>query len=344
MVNNAFAGLVPTMLGRAMLRLVEKNYDGAREDILDAEEVLSELRSTSGSEGIGVSTEVQAAVWEWKGTFLQLGLKLDGAMEAYERAVAVMEAEGKTAPADVLIKMAYAHLDKGDNEKARALFDRAINEHPGYGSAYAHRSRMELTDGGSHAKVLKLLEKALSLNSSDVYSWESMAKVQVQMGDLDKAWATTSEAMRFVPMAEALYVLKAELKFSLAATTGDASAGPEIIAIFDEGIRAHPLSQQLYISKAACLLQIMRDMPGATKALERAVAIDPTNPSGFVQLGNLQVMTAKTLEDAAAVTFVLNKAVDLSTSKAELVDALGVLAATRGRINGAVLLGRSTFA
>ena len=49
---------------------------------------------------------------------------------------------------------------------------------------------------------------------------------------------------------------KAELKFSMAVNTGDASAGPEIMEMFDEAIREHPISATLYISKSAFLVQV----------------------------------------------------------------------------------------
>ena len=56
-------------------------------------------------------------LYQPQGTFLQLAVELDGAMKAYERAFAAMEAEGSPAPTDALIKMAYAYLDKEDKEK-----------------------------------------------------------------------------------------------------------------------------------------------------------------------------------------------------------------------------------
>ena len=65
--------------------------------------------------------------------------------------------------------------------------------------------------------------------------------------------------------------------------------------------------------------------------------------TAIIQLANLKVMAAKTTEDAEAVMEIVKKAVDLSSTRQDLVDALSVLVATQGRINGATLLGRSSF-
>lgn len=63
----------------------------------------------------------------------------------------------------------------------------------------------------------------------------------------------------------------------------------------------------------------------------------------LVQLANLKIMVAKSMEDAEAAKALLEKAVDLCNGKEELVETLSVLVATEGRIKGAKLLGRCTL-
>lgn len=57
---------------------------------------------------------MEAGVWEWQGTFLQLGGRQDEALEAYERCCLALESAGKPCSPDVLIKMGWVQMD---NEK-----------------------------------------------------------------------------------------------------------------------------------------------------------------------------------------------------------------------------------
>lgn len=38
-----------------------------------------------------------------------------------------------------------------------------------------------MSEGGNSPEVVEMLEKAVELNKTDVYSWESLAKVYVQV-------------------------------------------------------------------------------------------------------------------------------------------------------------------
>lgn len=53
-------------------------------------------------------------MWEWQGTFLQLAAHQDDAKKAYERCEATLARDGKPCPTDVLIKLAWVHMDKED--------------------------------------------------------------------------------------------------------------------------------------------------------------------------------------------------------------------------------------
>lgn len=69
----------------------------------------------------------------------------------------------------------------------------------------------------------------------------------------------------------------------------------------------------------------------------------PTRQNALVQLANLKIMVAREMADAEAATALIDKAVALCTTKEELLETLSVRVATEGRINGALLLGRSTL-
>ncbi len=59
---------------------------------------------------------MEAAVWEWQGTFLQLSGELDEAKKAYERCGKAVESRGEPWPADCLIKMGWVCMEKEDTE------------------------------------------------------------------------------------------------------------------------------------------------------------------------------------------------------------------------------------
>ena len=63
----------------------------------------------------------------------------------------------------------------------------------------------------------------------------------------------------------------------------------------------------------------------------------------WVQLANLKVLIAKSTQEVKDVTVLLQKAIDICTTDQDVVDTFSVLVATEGRINGAALLGRSSF-
>ena len=73
------------------------------------------------------------------------------------------------------------------------------------------------------------------------------------------------------------------------------------------------------------------------------LAIPPLQ-SALVQLANLKVMMARTMEDGDVPLKLLEKAVEMSVLREELVETLSVLVATEGRIQAAVLLGRTSLA
>ncbi|CAM9518009.1 unnamed protein product, partial [Ectocarpus sp. 13 AM-2016] len=337
------ASRVSSLLDRGLVRMVKRNYDGSREDIFDAAELLSTLTEADASEAAGaeeVPSDVKAAVWEWQGTFLQLSGKLDEAMEAYRRCGEGMEAKGEEYPADVLIKMAWVCMDKEDMDAAKELFARAGEAHPEYGSSFAHRARLDAEKEGAE-EVRSFLRKAIELNSEDTFAWEQLCRIHVQAGDIAKATATIEEGLESVPKSDALLTLKAELKYSMAMKAGDASSCGAILELFDAAIRANPSSPVLYLNKASCLLQMMSDVGGAMELLEKGVSVDPT--SVVRQLANLKIMVAREMAEAEAATALLDKAVALCTTKEELMETLSVRVATEGRIKGALLLGRTTL-
>lgn len=63
----------------------------------------------------------------------------------------------------------------------------------------------------------------------------------------------------------------------------------------------------------------------------------------MMQLANIKIMSAKSMDEADDAVALLNKAVALCATRDELVEPLSMLVATEGRISGARLLGRSSL-
>lgn len=73
------------------------------------------------------------------------------------------------------------------------------------------------------------------------------------------------------------------------------------------------------------------------------IILDAFFQTNLVQLANFKIMAAKSLEDGRSAAALLEKAVDLCSDREELIETLSVLVATEGRMNGALLLGRTSL-
>lgn len=63
----------------------------------------------------------------------------------------------------------------------------------------------------------------------------------------------------------------------------------------------------------------------------------------MLQLANLKIMVAKSLDDAREAASLLQEAVEVCNTRDELVETLSVLVATEARVQGALLLGRTSL-
>lgn len=346
---------VSTLLERCRLRLVTSHYERARKDAFEAAELLSKLeleedsKEESGETVVsgGIPPKVQAGVWEWQGTFLQLGAQLDAAKSAYERCQAMLEKDDKKGLTDVLIKLAWVHMDWEDMKTAEVFFTRAMENDPDYSSSYAHAARLHADSPEGPEMAKDYLLKALDRNKKDVFAWEQLAKLHLGAGNVQEVLDTVDEALKHAPKTEPLLSLKAELSFNIAMRMAnqpyDQFHVPALRGMFDEAIAADPLSSSAYANKALFLFQMCQDVEQATQMLKEAAKLDPTSLTNLVQLANFKIMAAKSLEDGRSAAALLEKAVDLCSDREELIETLSVLVATEGRMNGALLLGRTSL-
>lgn len=96
----------------------------------------------------------------------------------------------------------------GQDDKARALFDRTIADAP---TAMAYYGRSELRDPSDSEGRLADIEQALLLSPDFAPALAARATLRAETGDVEGALADATEAIRLNPAQHNLYVVQADL-------------------------------------------------------------------------------------------------------------------------------------
>jgi tetratricopeptide (TPR) repeat protein len=114
------------------------------------------------------------------------------------------ETEKKTYDAKTYFDMGTVHLEKGENEQAIGLFNKAIEGNPKYVDAYYNRA-IAFRRQGLNELAISDYTKALELNPKDARSYVNRGNVYLEKGRLDDAISDYTKALEVDPKDAIIY-------------------------------------------------------------------------------------------------------------------------------------------
>jgi serine/threonine protein kinase/tetratricopeptide (TPR) repeat protein len=184
-----------------------------------------------------------------------------------------------------------------DTERAVAAYTRAIALDPGFAAAYAGLSFAETAmatstqDTARFTSARDAAEKALNLAPQLVDAYRARAQLRLETLDFAGARADSEQAVALTPgdsRVQGLY----------GAQIAAFGKMPQAIAAMNKAIELDPLNGYAW-ANAGLFLTESRDYPAARHALERALAITPSNDAFHFGLGQLDMLEGR-LTDALA--------------------------------------------
>jgi serine/threonine protein kinase len=184
-----------------------------------------------------------------------------------------------------------------DTERAVAAYTRAIELDPGFAAAYAGLSFAETAiatstqDPARFSFAREAAEKALSLAPQLADAYRARTQLRLETLDFAGARADSEQAVALTPgdsRVQGLYGAQIAAFGKIL----------QAIAAMNKAIELDPLSSYAW-ANAGLFLTESRDYPAARRALERAVAITPSNDSFHFALGQLDMLQGR-LTDALA--------------------------------------------
>ncbi len=174
---------ISALTDRAMVRILQRQYEGAKKDITEAHAELKE----AGDEEVG--HEKAADVYAWYGMFLYLTQVRDSAKEAFDHSCELNDLNP-----EVWIKLAGLALDNEDAMEAKRLFDKAMSLNDKYSTTYLFRAQYHAFNG-EFDKALEDLQTCLDLNPKHISAYGRMITMKIQSGDAVGAKAVIDSAL-----------------------------------------------------------------------------------------------------------------------------------------------------
>jgi tetratricopeptide (TPR) repeat protein len=184
-----------------------------------------------------------------------------------------------------------------DTERAVASYSRAIAFDPCFAAAYAGLSFAETAiatstqDTARFSSARDAAEKALNLSPQLADAYRARAQLRLETLDFAGARADSEQAVALTPgdsRVQSLY----------GAQIAALGKMPQAIAAMNKAIELDPLNGYAWANVGLFLTE-SRDYPAARHALERALAITPSNDAFHFGLGQLDLLQGR-LTDALA--------------------------------------------
>jgi tetratricopeptide (TPR) repeat protein len=178
-----------------------------------------------------------------------------------------------------------------DIERAAAAYRQAIALDPNYAAAYAGLSFTETAianstqDAARYALAREAAEKALQLAPQFVDAYRARALFRLETLDFAGARADSETALTLAPGESAVQSLYG----AQIAALGEI---PQAITAMKKAIDLDPLSGYAWCN-VGLLQTVIHDYPAARAAIERALAIIPTNDSFHFALGQLDLLQGR---------------------------------------------------
>lgn len=178
-------------------------------------------------------------------------------------------------------------LLKGEQQKALAQFERAVELDPKMSEAYLEIGRLQVhfssQNVGSQVRDLDTLEKGIAAlqeayelepNNDDYWFWAGRA--HFLKDDLRQAITHLSKAVELNPLNAAAWK-------ALGLAQNDASETEAARASFQKAVEADPADAGAHFQLGQAV-EVLGDLAGARAAYEKAIEVDPTRPEVYGRL------------------------------------------------------------
>jgi tetratricopeptide (TPR) repeat protein/glycosyltransferase involved in cell wall biosynthesis len=240
------------------------DWEGVFERVRDA------LESTVPIECVDANL---AEIELFRGRDLQQQGEFQGAIECYERAIAI----------DANNAIAYSNLgvikqQLGELADAIAHYRQALAIDPNLAETLSNLGSA-LADAGETAEAIAVYDRALSLNPNCAEAWINLGLAREEQGDLTEAISCYQQGIQVNPnCAEAYYNLGIALE--------EQGKRSEAIANYERAIRINPNPDFLQaLNNLGKVFEEEGQLANAIECYHRAIELQPNNINAFNSLG-----------------------------------------------------------
>lgn len=309
--------------------MYEKEYKEASNDF---EEGLKLIKNETSA----AVTDIKMQLLEWTGMTRHIRYDLDGALECYKEAAKLVPSNSL-----ILVKQAGVQMDNNNHEEANKLFDAALKMDPKNVDALLHRSNLLMIQQRTE-DAKKDLMKCIELNPKHVMARLRLTTILTALQDLDGAKEQLRHASKAEPNSSEIHSYRGELYFAQGEL---ADAKKE----FDTAIQLEPTNPTPYVNAAMAVLNTpppMGQRPDPVPAmllLQKAIDVDPQFTAAYIQLGQLKLGTATTLEDARSAVQLYEDGLKYCRTAEEVKELCGMRALAEAQVEAARLLKMESF-
>ncbi|KAL4066371.1 hypothetical protein V8B97DRAFT_2066284 [Scleroderma yunnanense] len=289
-------------------------------EALDAADYPHALSLINESLDQGISWDLgRAEALNLRGTFKFLTSDVSGAKADLQESLALNPTLTQS-----LVKLASVHMEEGDNKRAFASFEQAIEVDPSDPDVYYHRGQVDFITNDFTAAA-ENYTKSTSLDSTFVFSHIQLAVAQYKMGNIANSMATFRRTMTAFPNRAEVCNYYGELLL-------DQQRFSDAVEKFDRAIELEkaksPSNPLPLVNKALAVFQWHKDLSGAEQLCREALVLDPSCEPAVATLAQLALQKS---EIEVAIGW-FEKQVDLARGEGEIVAALTYLEASKAQL------------
>ncbi|CAB9516470.1 import receptor subunit TOM70 [Seminavis robusta] len=311
-------------------------YEGNYKESMSSFEEAFRLAETNPEVQKVLPDDDYSRILEWTGMVRHWIYDLDGAKKCFS-----MCADLEPLNAQILVKQACVEMDGANFDKALVLFESALKIDPGAADALLHRANLRmLKQEPEEAKAD--LNKCIELRPDHVLARLRLASILTAMNDVSGAKQHLESAKKLDPKSSEVQSYIGEIAF----TKGELE---DAQASFKLAMELAPNNPTPYVNAALTILNIppppgeRPDTDEVIRLLEKAIEQDPMFHAAYVQLGQLKLGTAVTLDSAREVVELYDRGLTYCRTAEELKDLCSMRILTVSQVEAASQLNMDTF-
>ncbi|XP_065055601.1 mitochondrial import receptor subunit TOM70-like [Rhopilema esculentum] len=270
-----------------------------------------------------------------RGTMYTLESSVDKAMADFERVVSTGDEPAfSKLVSNALIKRASLKMQQAKDAECFDDFERAVNVDKDNADVYHHRGQLYfLTEKLEEAK--KDFEKAIALNESFVAPRLQLGYCLCKLAMKMFSAGMMQDANKLLEQTTKKFPESAEAWSLYGQLLQDQQQFQEAEDKLEKAIDLQPQNPTSYVYKALLCLQWKRDFEAANQLIRKAIAIDDKCDFAYETLATLEVQRGNS-EEAIKL---FNKAIDLVRTEAEMAQTFSLLEAAKAQSKATKNLG-----